>query len=73
MSPQTHHSEVMVLTFGPELDGPERQPKALLLGNETEDGVCHSAAVQAPHTLGVKVPQQGDVQEVEVVGNGSQG
>lgn len=45
-----------MLTFGPELDGSESQSEALLLGDEAEDGVCHSAAVQAPHTLGVKVP-----------------
>ncbi len=65
-------SFVPSLTFRPQLDGPQSKSETVLVRHQAEDGVSNPAAVEAPHALVVQVLQEGDVQEVEVAGDGGE-
>ena len=75
----THHKKEpcvcvrSLLTLGPEFDGPECHPEAVLVGHQTEDGVCDTTAIETPNTLRVKVLQQSDIQQIQVTRDHRQG
>ena len=53
-------------TFGPKFDCSQSISKTLLIWDQAQNGVCHSATIETAHTFGIQVLKETDIQKIEL-------